>query len=223
MLIICAGMLRSGSTVQRQVVSAIVAKYNLGETISPINKQQLVDNYKAWAEDERWHVYKIHEYVSLCGADYERIKVLTTMRDMYEVAVSLMHFLNKDFEETIHSPEWLSNIPNILSWLTMYPNLHISEYEELVYHLQLEAFDIAKYLGLIISMSEAEQIASDCSLVANRKRIAANKPFNDPDYMAARHIYNGKPGASMHELTAEQIRQLRPLNIWWLRFRSQHV
>lgn len=222
MLIICAGMLRSGSTVQRQIVSALVDKLQLGETIAPVNKQQLVDNYEAWALSERWYVYKIHEYVAMPEAKYEHVKVLTTMRDLYDVTVSLMHFLNKDFEATIHSTEWLSNIPNVLSWLTAYPRLCISDYETLVHQLLTEVWHIAGYLNCTISVSEAEQIAAQCSLAANRQRIAANKPFNDPDYMAARQIYHGL-GAYSKELTMAQIKQVKPLSLWWLRFRNKYV
>lgn len=218
MLIICAGMLRSGSTVQRQVISALVDRFHLGETIAPVNKQQLVENYVDWAESKRWYVYKIHEYVAMPDARPENIKVFTTVRDLYDMTVSLMHFLGMDFETTIHSHEWTSNIPNFLAWSNWYYNLTITQYRHLLYQLPYEVGSIGMKLGLHLTMDECDIIAQQCSLAANRQRIASSKPYPDPEYMAARQIYHGGEYYAQ-ELTAYQQQQLRPLAIWW----AQHV
>jgi len=214
MLVVCAGMMRSGSTVQRQIVSALLDYYHAGQTITPIDLQQFRDNYVRWAEYEKLVCYKIHQFVDLYALG-QRVKVLSTVRNVNDVVVSSAHFEGRPIETILEAGSWRHSFWNFYQWKLNTPaaQFYVSHYQNLVDDLPKCVHQIGLFLGLPITLDASEEVAAQCSLTANMMRAAAGLPIGNAAFMAKRHIYTA--GSHSNELTEEQIAYLQPWQTWW--------
>jgi hypothetical protein len=126
--VFCSGMIRSGSTVQYQLTSAIVEAANCGMRVPYVeesNFAQIRDNYTV-----QFAVFKAH----ICLPDLRQeclnngAKVVYSYRDIRDVAVSAIRKFEMTFNELI-SKGWLDQaIADYYNWTAM-PDVLISRYE----------------------------------------------------------------------------------------------
>lgn len=166
-LCVCAGMRRSGSTLQAQIVCAILGQPG-AQLGSPAQIQQLLS---AAAELGSVCVVKCHEYVpgisdALSGGEAKAVYVF---RDIRDVAASIARKYRTPVLSLIHG-----GVDPILQeyrdWVST-PGVHVARYEDMTADLPAEVMRLATYLGVPMEHLEAVRIAADLSLVKQEARI----------------------------------------------------
>src|SRR5262245_23834258 len=167
MFAICAGMLRSGSTFQYQIVSHLVETIHGGKRLGFMGLD-CVSEIRQEVLDYRWRVIKVHEpHAFFSGLlDEGRAKCFYTYRDVRDVMYSLMHRLGLGFDEIFRHAA-LAAGPNDEFWRSQ-PHTLVQRYEELVGDSTAAIRSIAEHLGIALSEPDAANLASLYSIEANR-------------------------------------------------------
>ena len=219
MLLVCAGMLRSGSVVQFQLAGAVVTHLGIGEIVKPRTGEELDANIDDWAFSDRWHVIKMHEYRKsiMRGHDQGRVKVTMVIRDPRDIMVSLMNFRDDTFETMTHAPVFPNNLLNHPKWSGAIhaSNFRCVKYEQMIASfingepsLSNEVWAIDRFINgeAKIPGKEMVEIADRYSIKANKLRAAAEYRPEHPDYFSKRHIHDGSSGQWKTALDEDQIR-----------------
>lgn len=207
MLIICCGMVRSGSTLQYQLAKAVVEPYG-GIGLGFLEEDNLPDSA------HRMAVIKCHlrppNAPDLLKSG--RARGIYIYRDVRDVMVSQMRKDNHPF-----------SVDAIRTWLRLdtqwrsLPNMLVSRYEDL--NLENEVMAIARHLRLPLSWKMAQVIANRHTLAHQQKRIAQIETGYDPKTLLHwNHITSGgKSGLWREALTPSQIEAANMAAGWWLR------
>ncbi|MEA5510198.1 sulfotransferase domain-containing protein [Crocosphaera sp. UHCC 0190] len=227
MLIICCGMMRSGSTLQYQLTLAILEKTNKGTGLGEIRDgdcQQLLQTQS----DDQMQVLKVHQFRHLKGVETAitqgQAKGIYTYRDIRDVTASLMKMRKATFEKLMfHTREIEECIRDFYHWTNL-DHLLISRYEIMVNDLTQEALRIADHLNINLSQQEAQVIADEYSIERQKSRISSwkNNQVNDSKFydpkslLHANHIDSGKLNKWVNTLTPLQVAYLETTAKDWL-------
>jgi hypothetical protein len=232
--VFCAGMPRSGSTWQYQVVSHLIEQYRAGLRGGFL---ELVEDFERIEEQTTgrtpWLTLKTHvgfpPYAdALCDG---RALAVYSFRDVRDVAFSLMHKMRLSFEEIVSSFQLTQCLSDHAFW-TAQPGVLCQRYETIVSDPARCVSEIAAFLGLPVIDEEAERLAEMYSLEANRARMRQmteqfrDKGINLDDPAQAtlhdehsqlhwNHIRDGRVGGWRDEATPEQVAILaRDCGLW---------
>lgn len=174
MLVLCAGMLRSGSTFQYNLVSSLVEDNAVAVRHGQVDlKADWLSNpdLAGWARDEKvFHVIKDHieDCPHLGSRELEmvragRIKICYIHRDIRDVAASAKEVWRLDtttlwdrLDRAVTTYDLLRDTPGVLR----------QRYEEVTVDVGRAVREIARFLGLEPTAASVESIVQRCSLEA---------------------------------------------------------
>jgi len=200
MIIFCAGLRSSASTLQWQIAKDIVVENNLGLRFI-VNNKNLIDNY---LHTNKLVVVKQHK---LTHADYinkSDALVLMTVRDLRDVQCSLVQRWHKSFahcfEKLTHyvdeQQEWIDRV---------YNKVYLVTYEQFVQNIESEIQQIGYQLNIDLNYNTISKIAEKHSIENNKKRLKLN------------HIADAQIGKYKTLLTKMQIKTIEDGFEYWLK------
>jgi Sulfotransferase domain len=202
MLVVCAGMCRSGSTWQYLVACDLLERTGPGERLGFLTPPEFA---RASLEPPkgRWRVFKTHDG----HADFaevlanSRARGLYCYRDLRDVAFSLAHKWSVSLRTAVVDRVGVRNcIANHAFW-TAQPNVFIQRYEDWVRNPAEYVARIAKHLGVELGSGEAEDIARRYSSDENRRRtdaLAARLRTEGVDLTDPRNTLLSDPNTLLH-------------------------
>jgi len=203
----CAGMLRSGSTLQFQLTAAIVERTNNGIRMPYSMESDFSKIKKQCSEVHKFRVYKVHIYTPALAKECveHAAKVIYSYRDIRDVAVSAMLKFGMTFNELLKA-QWLEQaIADFYHW-TKCPLVSVSRYEDFVSDIRGEAEKINIFLGAPLALCEVHRLAEDYTI--ERQRVQINKirechgssiipkeiVFDPVELLHHNHIFQGEVG-----------------------------
>jgi hypothetical protein len=232
MWVICAGMLRAGSTWQYLIASEIIEQY-LGGARAAFARPELIA--VARTEDKQtWRSVKIHDKDLFWShlLTHERALGLYVFRDIRDVTFSLMHKRGISFESLMARGTLFKIMDNDAFWRRQ-PGVLTQQYERMCSDAAASIGEISSHLGVLLPPSVVTQLATSYSLTGNIERCNVFKAqlatrgldLSDRRFLEVRdsetqlhwnHIRNGAIGGWREEGTAEQKRRLNLLCRKWL-------
>lgn len=227
--VFCAGMIRSGSTLQFQLASSIVERAGLGHRMKYVPETEFETVVASNKSNIGIRVFKAHVctqvMADLCRS--ENAAVVYCYRDIRDVAVSALRKFDMTFDALIDA-KWLDQaISDFRAW-TCVPNILISRYENMISDLRNEVFRISGFLGANIGEEEIALLAEKFTIPAQKQRIEAvrrREPgtiaiedvvYDEYELLHHNHIHKGEVGAWRFELSPEQQRFLTDRYKPWL-------
>lgn len=211
-IIHCGGIIRSGSTLQFNIVWKIVEETQTGRHIhtNEKGKELLARN---WGKD-LWLVNKGHTYrdYHVHGIAQGKFKLLLTYRDLRDVMVSTVRFRKKPFEEIL--PDFHKvTIGREAEWLKQIPAKYIyrAKYENFVYDVDNEISRIADFLGIALTAKQHAKVLAHCSLQHNREYVSRLNNMCAHTRFGPGHIGGVKHGQWQEHLTSAQVQQVMSL------------
>lgn len=186
MLIVCCGMIRSGSTLQYNLVRSLVEATASGVGEGFINEPLRDHRLRRWCWDKAWHVVKMHRIVDWMLEEQARksIRFFFCHRNLHDVAASAKRKFG------ISSLEIWQRIDEAIvtqRHLQGSAEAQVQRYTELTGDPPVSLAAIAKFLDLPLSDQVRSEIVTSCSLDSAQKIQAAVC-----DMMSARGITAGK-------------------------------
>ena len=172
MIVICAGMYRSGSTWQYLVAGELLDRIPGGRRLGYVGRDEFPALAPADAGPPR--VLKSHEGHTVC-AEWLAVgtaKCLYSYRDMRDVAFSMAHKQGMSVAELAARGRLKLCIANHEFW-TGCPNVFVQRYEPWLADPAAAVTGIANHLDIPLAPGEAEAIAAKFSLDENRRRTVA--------------------------------------------------
>jgi hypothetical protein len=201
MILLVAGMRRSGSTVAFQIAMDLVGGKESSLGYTDINN---------WTPDiimdERWYVAKTHRYLAHLQhyIDAGKIKVLNTYRDPRDICVSIMNLKSYDFEQAIETGFVQMAVVEQEKWERhASSNRAEARYENFYRDLPHLIRLIGYLLDEEIDPRVVSILAQKFSLKEN-KRKADNARNMRPDFLFHGHIQDGSVGQWKDRLNHEQ-------------------
>ncbi len=195
MLVICNGMVRSGSTAQYNIARLLVEHAGIG-----IGQAALADVYPtglpdagALARDSRHFAFKIHDlhefsdpaYVLRLAAE-GRLKLLYIHRDMRDVYLSLKRMWQKPLHELL---DMLDSAVKNWRWVAQHADetwVLVQRYDDLMDDMVAATSDIAHHLGVEATAAEMGRVAASCSVSSAEAKTRALKRAVAREAMALR-------------------------------------
>lgn len=225
--IFCIGMPRSASTWQYAVTCALVERHRGGKRMGYFHTADQVSDYVARRPPgaEGWRVFKSHappsEWLAGQLAAGEAAAIYS-YRDLRDVAFSLAHKLSGTFEQIVEQQRALDEtIAADMFWQGR-AGVACQRYEAITNEPAEAIEEIAAHLGIELAPGEAEELAREQSLEANKartKKLADDLRAEglDPTHPAHafanieedlyhwNHIRAGKAGGWRSEATPRQL------------------
>lgn len=229
MWIFCAGMKRSGSTLQFQLASHLVEGAGLGSRVSWSPALEFPAARQAKAGSGEWRVFKCHECPPEIAAELlvGDARGLSTLRDLRDVIASQMLFLGTSFDR-LWSDGFLEEcVEDHAAW-TALPRVAVMKYETMVADPAGHVQQVAAHLEIPVTDGEAAAIAAEFTVDKQRDRIVNAATWEsvrtpdrellfDPHTLLHRnHINSGRPGAWAQILSKEEQRRVEETFGWWL-------
>ena len=228
--IFCAGMMRSGSTLQYQLAAELVERRGLGRRLGYAAEADFPRVRRAAdAGTSGCKVFKAHtctaEMQSLFGEG--RACALYIFRDLRDVALSLMRKYTFTFEDLL-AARWLDQVVADGEEWTRLPGVLVSCYEKTVGDLREEVERIAAHLGIAISPAACLELAAAHDLERQREHVrkiqrrkAAEDPqgalfFDERTLLHHDHIRSGAVGEWRRVFTLAQTALLEDRFKGWL-------
>jgi Sulfotransferase domain len=234
MLVICCGMMRSGSTLQYQIATELVEKAGKGIGLGEVRDadcRQLLDA----KPENQMQVVKLHQLRHLKGVKeaiaQNQARCIYSYRDIRDVTYSLVRMRNSTFEKVIFQTQEIKEcIDNFYAW-TALDNVLISRYEDMIADLVNETLRISHHLGLACSLEDAQTIADQFNLKKQRSRIeqwqAAKQEgasgYEPKSMLHANHINSDRLQNASTKLSALQIAYLENMTETWLKSQNYTI
>ena len=203
----CAGMIRSGSTLQFQLASAIVEQAALGTRIpyAPESDFPYVREHHSLTQGIK--VFKAHVYTPDLANECNKYgaKVIYSYRDLRDVAVSAMRKFGMSFSELMDA-KWLDQaLVDYYHW-TKCPSVSVSRYEDVVGDITGEAEKINRFLGAPLAFHDICCLSKEYGI--DRQQVKINRlkelhgrsimpkeiVFDPIELMHHNHIHQGEVG-----------------------------
>lgn len=244
--IICAGMYRACSTWQYEVVAHLVEHHRGGRRVGYLTPEQYVgprgrkptDSKPMVDAEHGWRVFKSHDgHDCFARAIAQgRAVAIYAYRDVRDVVFSLMHKRRLTFEQLLRQGMIHQVLANDRFW-TRQPNVLIQRYDDILANPVDAVRGLAQHLGIKPAPGEAERIAEEYSLEANKARtetlrrqleqggVNLNEATNSLICDSAtllhwNHMRDGRSGSWFAESTPRQRYILSRLCGSWLRTRE---
>lgn len=180
MLVICNGMVRSGSTLQYNLARGIVEAMQAGKGegwISPDRLEEKRDEMMGWARDKEIHVIKSH-VIPQCARelrDTGAVSFCYIYRDIRDVAVSAKNKWNYEGEKLF---EVLDKAVATYYEIQTLRSVLMQRYERIINDLPATTHEIANFLGLQPTNDLVSRVAEENSLEkAQRTAINTSHDF----------------------------------------------
>jgi hypothetical protein len=240
--VICAGMYRACSTWQYEVVAHLVEHHRGGRRLGYLTPEQYLGRRPRRAGEEKprpatgngWCVFKSHNLDRGFARATERGRavVIYAYRDLRDVVFSLMHKRRLTFEHLLRQGMIHQILANDRFW-TRQPNVLIQRYDEILADPAAAIRALADHLGIRPAIGEAERLANEYSLAANKARtealrreleqqgvdldVAANALICDSSTLLHwNHVRDGRSGSWVDDSTPRQRVILQRLCGRWL-------
>jgi len=176
MLVVCNGMIRSGSTMQYNLVRTLLEKQNIGRAngfFDNSNYPLTEDQIDQWVNDDYYHVIKMHDLHPRIEriAKNEKsdiLKICYIYRDIRDVAASAKIKWNLEgknliasLNRTIYNYYKIKEIKNIL----------FQRYETVITSLSQSVKEIANFLNINLEEEIINRVANEC-LIVNLKKYS---------------------------------------------------
>jgi hypothetical protein len=205
-LIVAAGMYRSGSTLQYQIAGELSAPegkilgYGLKGKIEKIQK-----NYK---EKDRYYVVKKHGYLPWINTTFDPkyVRILYSYREIKDVVVSWHQKrgdLNLDGDWQKPLTAFVKKLIVNQQW-TKEPNVLVSRYEDFRNNIESEIVRIANFTGLIHSPERYAEIAQKLS-VEGQKKFIESFDFDNRGIGSGRNRYDPKTQIHKNHLAGGEV------------------
>ncbi len=163
MLAVCCGMIRSGSTLQYNLVRNLVEATNSGKGMGFIVDPLLDHRLRGWSQDHGWHVVKMHGLAHWMLEEQARqsIRFFFSHRDLRDVAASAKRKFGWPSHEIWRNVDAAIDVQRCLQTI---PEAQIHRYADLVADPAKPLAAIAESLGLTLSDAVKSNIVSACCL-----------------------------------------------------------
>lgn len=160
MIVICNGMLRSGSTLQYNIAACAM------ETTGPLNRVGFLgglDRPDARARletlkaDDAWSIVKTHDSPLEPGFYSERVRVLFSFRDVRDIAASIRKKWRHPFEQILSEIDAMIEVERQFDEI---PNVLVQSYSDLFNDPAGATQQIAGHLGTALGDDDCARIVS---------------------------------------------------------------
>ncbi len=232
--VLCVGMYRACSTWQYEVVSHLVERHRNGRRLGYLTGEEYAELERREGTDQGWRVIKSHEeHPRFAAALAEgRALAIYAHRDLRDVVYSMLHKRGVDFDDFLQQGMIHQVLANHRFW-SKQPRRLTQRYENLIVDPSTGVKELARHLGIELATDEAEEIAAEYSLEANRRRIAEisrrlqsqgidlSDPANFQRWDARtllhwNHLREGRIGDWVDRATPRERRILARLGTRWL-------
>ena len=221
MLIICAGNIRSGSTLQYNLTRNIVA-YNGGYSLHPAEvRSGFWDVARRYVNDERVIVVKNHflppaEVVNPYTTSSREVRVLMCHRDLRDVCVSLMRFQDITFKQAM--PTIKRMIGDMKNYIDATDGEHLMmSYSELTQNMVASTEKIIEFIdnGWMSTppIEDINKLSADNVLKLQEKMSQDDRIRT---HIAPNHVWNGLNGKWRRILTGPQQIEINDVVKEWL-------
>lgn len=227
MWVFCAGMKRSGSTLQYQLVADIVERQNIGRRIGYLEPREFTSLCSQHIDTPELLVVKTHAFLpeaeKLCRS--EQALVFCVYRDLRDVAVSLSNKNGTTIEEILEKGELHACVSDLRSW-TALPGVELMKYEQMIANIPFAVAQVAEHLDVNLSEGQCIEIAKEYSREKQRYRIqelcqslkarGQESGYDSNSLLHENHIHSGAAGQWQQILTTDQVRQIENNFGCWL-------
>jgi FkbM family methyltransferase len=226
MWIFCCGAVRSGSTLQYNIVSELVEHAGAGKRIEFVPPGEFSNIREKYKDYSGYKVFKSHLLTEEIELEFNNrnAKGIYSYRDLRDVVISLAKKNNKDYDSYIFDEQYLkSNINNAINWERVTP-IYRSKYETFAFDLETEIYRISRFLELDVPKETIKDIASKLSIEKQKKiindtvdfkELGGNK-FNSKTLLHHNHINSGEKEQWRKQLTKKHIRRIEETGKDWL-------
>lgn len=243
MIVLCAGMQRSASTWQYDVVSRLVEHHRCGRRLGFFQTgDDFAEFLRTHADLPAWAVVKTHRqhpfFAELLASG--RAAAVYSYRDLRDVAFSLAHKCGCSFEEIVERRGGLHDCLADDHFWTAQPRTLVQRYEDAIADPAAGVAAIAGHLGIDLEPGEAAAVAEEYSLTANTWRtvelkqrllgagVILDNPANahhkdERTLLHWNHIREGNAGGWREQATPRQIALLAAICGTWLKERGYEL
>ncbi len=182
MIVHCIGMVRSGSTLQYNILVSLVEKLGIGRGEGSFTAQQFFDpkKYAEWETDNIYHVIKMHNLHPRADKLIAegKMKTCSVIRDIRDVAVSLK------LKQGLEGKKLFSFIDDAIDGyynIIKIPEIFIQIYEHVLPDLQTAVAQLAAFLNITVDDHIIDFVAEDCSLENTKRKVEILKNKVDID------------------------------------------
>jgi len=235
MFIICCGMYRSGSTWQYNVAAELYESQGRGERLGFLTAAGFAPRLDETIKPSEARLFKTHDTDPLFAAALASGKAcgLYAYRDLRDVVFSMAHKLQRSVEHVMNDLKFVERcLENDRFWRQQ-PHVLVQRYQAITQAPALTVMEIASHLGVAVTLSQADDIATHNSHSANAARaetltrqlrstgVDLSSPTNallyDPRTLLHwNHLREGATGLWRDLSTVEQRKALAALCGEWL-------
>jgi hypothetical protein len=175
--VLCVGMYRACSTWQYEVASHLLERHRGAQRLGYVQGDEFAALERRWRHRvDDWAVLKSHDEHPAFVEALERGRALAvySYRDLRDVAFSLAHKRGTTLEGIVRLGMLHQTLANDRVWQAQSPERRlIQQYEALIANPVRGVRELAGFLGVDLRPSEAQGLAAEYSLEANRERTEA--------------------------------------------------
>jgi hypothetical protein len=179
MLIICNGMMRSGSTLQYNLAAAVLERRHRlvrAGFVGGFANSAVIARLVAMRDSEGWHIVKTHEPPLQSSFYTDRVHALFSRRDPRDIAASIRKKWDKPFRDILSD---ISAMVDIGQQTNDMPGVLVQDYTDLYEDLEGCVTRIAAFLSVPLTREEITAIAAEHAVerVAERLQRRRSNPF----------------------------------------------
>jgi FkbM family methyltransferase len=229
MYIDCVGMMRSGSTLQYNIVAEILELKEIGKRLGWEHHEEFYKIKEKYMSD-KYNVFKNHFLTDEIEAELKQVDgsiLMYVYRDIRDVCISIMDKENKTFEQVFNSKVLHNAIEQYYKITNSSLKKYIQSYEVMFLNTKREIKEVARFLNVELTTDEIEAIYSKISFESQKDNIEKYKEnseyiskgkqkFNANTLLHLNHIKDGGIAKYKQRLSKPQIKQLEDEFGEWL-------
>lgn len=210
MIVVCCGMIRSGSTLQFNMARELIEAAKCGVAHGFISEDELSGTGRQlleWAADRRFHVVKSHSIEPVATLSSGQVYLLYTFRDLRDVALSAKR-------------KWGLSGDQLMASLTkaVGAQTHLAEsrhrvleqrYEHITNDPAAAVEEIARFLAIPVTPERAQRIARTLAEAPNNVEASATQRLR---YTLAKTLRRNR------DSSVARLLRRTPLRSWIRRF-----